>query len=222
MYPFITQKNAPALTKEERKKLFVNVKALTINKLSSTLVNNTDNIIITYLKGLISVGVVSNYTLLVNTLGALATQIFNGLTASVGNLNAIENKEKKYSFFKVLNLTNFWIYGWGTIGILFVCGDIVKLCFGNSYVLEFNIPLILAINFYMLGMQNAVWAYKNTMGLFKYGQYLLILTAVINLGLDFLLGYKWGMFGIYLASAISRLLTNTWYEPYAVFKYGFI
>lgn len=29
-----------------------------------------------------------------------------------------------------------------------------------------------------------------------------------------------GMFGIYLASAISRLLTNTWYEPYAVFKYG--
>lgn len=35
MYPFITQKNAPALTKEERKKLFVNVKALTINKLSS-------------------------------------------------------------------------------------------------------------------------------------------------------------------------------------------
>lgn len=69
-------------------------------------------------------------------------------------------------------------------------------------------------------MQNAVWAYKNTMGLFKYGQYLLILTAVINLGLDFLLGYKWGMFGIYLASAISRLLTNTWYEPYAVFKYG--
>lgn len=220
MYPFITQKNAPALTKEERKKLFVNVKALTINKLSSTLVNNTDNIIITYLKGLISVGVVSNYTLLVNTLGALATQIFNGLTASVGNLNAIENKEKKYSFFKVLNLTNFWIYGWGTIGILFVCGDIVKLCFGNSYVLEFNIPLILAINFYMLGMQNAVWAYKNTMGLFKYGQYLLILTAVINLGLDFLLGYKWGMFGIYLASAISRLLTNTWYEPYAVFKYG--
>lgn len=101
-----------------------------------------------------------------------------------------------------------------------MCGDIVKLCFGNSYVLEFNIPLILAINFYMLGMQNAVWAYKNTMGLFKYGQYLLILTAVINLGLDFLLGYKWGMFGIYLASAISRLLTNTWYEPYAVFKYG--
>ena len=220
MYPFITQKNVPALTKEERKNLFVNVKALTINKLSSTLVNNTDNIVITYLKGLISVGVVSNYTLLINTLGSLAAQIFNGLTASVGNLNAIENKEKKYRFFKVLNLTNFWIYGWGAIGILFVSGDIVKLCFGNNYVLDLSIPLILAVNFYMVGMQNAVWTYKNTMGLFKYGQYLLILTAVINLILDFVLGYMWGMFGIYLASAISRLLTNTWYEPYAVFRYG--
>ncbi len=50
MYPFITQKNAPALTKEERKKLFENVNALHINKLSSTLVNNTDNMIIIYLK----------------------------------------------------------------------------------------------------------------------------------------------------------------------------
>lgn len=29
-----------------------------------------------------------------------------------------------------------------------------------------------------------------------------------------------GIFGIYLASAIARLLTNIWYEPYAVFKYG--
>lgn len=220
MYPFIVESNAKPLSKEERRSLFVNVKALTINKLSSTLVNNTDNIVITYLKGLVSVGVASNYTLLINTLGSLAGQIFNGLTASVGNLNAIESKEKKYSFFKVLNLSNFWIYGWGAIGIVFVCGDIVQVCFGDSYVLEMNIPLILAINFYMVGMQNAVWTYKNTMGLFKYGQYLLLLTAVINLILDFIFGRRWGMFGIYLASAVSRLLTNTWYEPYAVFKYG--
>lgn len=93
-------KKCSGANKRGKKKLFVNVKALTINKLSSTLVNNTDNIIITYLKGLISVGVVSNYTLLVNTLGALATQIFNGLTASVGNLNAIENKEKSIVFLR--------------------------------------------------------------------------------------------------------------------------
>ena len=30
----------------------------------------------------------------------------------------------------------------------------------------------------------------------------------------------WGLFGILFATAISRALTNTWYDPYAVFKYG--
>ena len=220
MYPFITNTNVKPLSKSEKKNLFVNVKALTINKLSSTLVNNTDNIVITYLNGLISVGVISNYNLLISTLGSLAAQIFNGLTASVGNLNAIENSEKKYEFFKVLNLANFWIYGWGAIGILLVCGDIVNLCFGSKFVLGFEIPLILAINFYLVGMQNAVWAYKNTMGLFRYGQYLLLVTGAINLVLDFVFGYQWGMFGIFLASAVSRILTNVWYDPYAVYKYG--
>ena len=220
MYPFITNTNVKPLSKNEKKSLFINVKALTINKLSSTLVNNTDNIVITYLNGLISVGVISNYNLLISTLGSLAAQIFNGLTASVGNLNAIENSEKKYEFFKVLNLANFWIYGWGAIGILLVCGDIVNLCFGSKFVLGFEIPLILAINFYLVGMQNAVWAYKNTMGLFRYGQYLLLLTGAINLVLDFVFGYQWGMFGIFLASAVSRILTNVWYDPYAVYKYG--
>ena len=220
MYPYIAKKKVNPLSKEERKGLFINVKALTINKLCSTLVNNTDNIVITYLNGLVSVGVASNYTLLMNTLASLASQVFNGLTASVGNLNATESKEKKYSFFKVLNLSNFWIYGWGAIGIAFVSGDIVKVCFGDSYVLGMDIPLILAVNFYMVGMQNAVYAYKNTMGLFRYGQYLLLLTAAVNLVLDIVLGRIWGIFGIFLASAIARLLTNTWYEPYAVFKHG--
>ena len=158
--------------------------------------------------------------MLVSTLSSLTSQLFNSLTASVGNLNAIENEKKKYRFFKVLNLSNFWIFGWGAIGIIFVSGDIVKLCFGEKYILDMSIPFILALNFYIVGMQNAVYTYKNTMGLFRYGQYILLITASINLVLDIILGKTMGIFGIYLASAIARLLTNIWYEPYAVFKYG--
>lgn len=219
-YPFIKSNDAIPLSKDEKRVLFINIKALTINRFATILVNSTDNIVITFLDGLVSVGLASNYNLLVNTLKTLVTQLFNGLTASIGNLNAMENDEKKYRFFKLFNLTNFWIFGWGTIGIVLVSGDIVRLCFGEEYVLGTAIPIILAVNFYMVGMQNAVYAYKNTMGLFRYGQYILLITAAINLILDFVLGIKWGIFGIYLATAIARLFTNTWYEPYAVFKYG--
>lgn len=197
------------------------MRALTIWKLSGLLVNQTDNIIITYFNGLITVGLASNYTLLSGTLTSLLNLIFNGITASVGNHNALETQEHKYSLFKSINLANFWLFGWAAIGI-FVCStDLVNLLFGKNYTLSIEIPLIIAVNFYMVGMQNAVWTYKNTMGIFRQGRYLLFLTAAINLAASIWLGKIWGLFGILFASALSRLFTNTWYDPYAIHKYGF-
>ena len=219
-FPYIVGKDIKPLEKEEKHKIVRNVRALIIWKLSGLMVNSTDNIIITYFDGLIAVGLSSNYTLLSGTLTSLISQFFNGITASVGNLNAIESKEKKLSMFYNINLANFWMYGWAAIGIFVVSSDMVRLLFGETYVLPLKIPFIIALNFYMVGMQNAIWTYKNTMGLFRQGRYLLFLTATINLGCSILLGKLWGLFGILLATAISRALTNTWYDPYAVFKYG--
>lgn len=219
-FPYIAGAQIAPLEKKERKGLIQNVKALVIWKLSGLLLNSTDNIIITYFNGLSTVGLSSNYTLLSTTLNTLLNQVFGGITASVGNLNAVESKEKKLHMFKVLNLANFWLFGWASIGIFAVSSDIVRFMFGEGYVLPQEIPFVIALNFYMVGMQSAVWTYKNTMGLFRQGRYLLIVTAAINLVCSMLLGRCWGLFGILLATAISRALTNTWYDPYAVFKYG--
>lgn len=219
-FPYIVSKDIRPLEKTERSSLTRNIKALVIWKLCGLLVNSTDNIIITFFNGLATVGLSSNYTLLSNTLNALLNQLFNGITASVGNLNAIETKEKKLRIFNIINLANFWFFGWASIGIFVMSSDIVRLMFGESYVMSMEIPFVIALNFYMVGMQNAVWTYKNTMGLFRQGRYLLILTAAINLVCSLWLGKIWGVFGILFATTISRACTNTWYDPYAVFKYG--
>lgn len=219
-YPYIMSKDITPLSKDETRGLLKDVRALAIYKVTGVLVNNTDNIVITYFNGLISAGLASNYTLFSTTLNSIVQQTFNALTGSVGNLNATSDLKKRYSFFKILNLSNFWLYGWGAIGIAFVSSDLVKWFYGADYVMDIRIPIILAVNFYMIGMQQAVYTYKNTLGLFKYGQYILIFTAAINLILDIILGKALGVFGIYLATAIARVCTNTWYEPYAVFRYG--
>lgn len=219
-YPFIDNKNSPDISKEEKIKLVKDVKALTVTKLAGILVNNTDNIVITYFSGLVTTGIASNYTLLTSTINSLVNQIFGSLSASIGNLNAKESDERKYEFFSVLNLANFWIFGWATIGIICISSDIVQLCFGVEYVLHWSIPLLLAVNFYVVGMQNAVLTYKSTLGLFRYGKYILLITAAINIVGDIVLGEKYGLSGIFGATAIARLLTNAWYDPYAIFKYG--
>ena len=188
---------------------------------SGLLVNSTDNILITFFKGLATTGVASNYTLLVSTLNSLLAQVFNGLTASVGNHNAIESNEKKVEMFSFLNMMNFWIFGWAALGIIFCSSDIIKLCFGSSYVLSIKIPIIMAVNFYTVGMMNAVWTYKHTLGLFHYGRLLQIITGILNIIFSIVLGSKLGLFGILFATFLSRAFTNLWYDPYAVFVHGF-
>lgn len=220
-YPYISGNKAEPLSGEERKKLVRNVRALTIWKLSGKLVNSTDNIIITYFKGIITVGLASNYTLLSGTINTLLNSIFSSMSASIGNLNAIETKEKRLSIFNAINFMNFWLFGWASIGICVVSSDIVRVLFGESYVLGPEIPFVIALNFYMVGIQNSVWSFNNAMGLFRQGRYLLLLTAAFNLIFSIILGRVWGLFGILIATAISRLLTNTWYDSYKLFRHGF-
>lgn len=219
-YPYIKKKKAIPLKSEKKKELIVNIKAVVIIKISGMLVNSTDNIIISAIKGLASTGIVSNYTLLSNTLNGILNQLFNGITASIGNLNAVEDNQKKVQFFNIINLLNFWLFGWCAVSFAVLANDIVKICFGVEYVMPIQIAIIMALNFYTVGMQNAVWIYKNTMGLFDYGKYLILITGIINIVLSIILGKRYGVFGILLATLISRMLTNIWYDPYAVFKYG--
>lgn len=220
LYPFLKKKTEAKLENSERRSLIKNIRALMIVKLSGVLVNNTDNMIITYFSGLVTVGLSSNYTMLIGIINTILNQIFNGITASVGNLNAKESKEKKLEFFDIMNFANFWLFGFCSICIIVLINDVIRVWIGDKFILSSNISVILAINFYMVGMQNAVGTFKNTLGLFRYGRYVLLITAAINLFLSIVLGKKFGLFGILLATAIARMFTNIWYDPYAVYKYG--
>ena len=220
-HPYIVYKSIKPLSKKESHKIFKDVRDLTIYKVSGLLVNSTDNILITFFNGLATTGIASNYTLLVNTLNSLLAQIFNGLTASIGNHNASEPVEKRYQMFNFLNLMNFWIFGWAALGIYFCSSDLVQLCFGEKYVLSNEIPFVMALNFFTVGMMNAVWTYKHTLGLFHYGRFIQFFTGILNIVFSVLLGTYWGLFGILFATFIARLFTSLWYDPYAVFKYGF-
>lgn len=220
-YPYIRGKDIKPLGAEEKKSIFKDVRDLMLYKVSGVLVNGTDNIIITFFNGLATTGLASNYTLLVNTLNSLLNQVFNGITASIGNHNATESDERKYEMYSFLNFVNFWLFGWAALGIHFCSSDLVMLLFGENYVLPDNIPFIMAVSFYLSGITNVIGTYKHTMGLFHYGRFVQLFTALLNVFFSILLGKYWGLFGILLATVIARACTHLWYTPYVVYKYAF-
>lgn len=220
LYPFLKNNRHERIDDSTRESLVKNVRALVIIKISGMLVTSTDNIIINIFKGLSVTGITSNYALLSNTVNAVLTQVFNGITASVGNFNTLGSRDEQYSLFKKVNFLNFWFYGWSAICLVILSNPFIRIIWGEEYAASMLIPIAIGVNLYVLGMQNATWTFKSTLGLFNYGKYVLLITALLNLGLSCFLGKIWGVFGILIATSIARCCTNVWYEPYAVFKYG--
>lgn len=216
-YPFLSQYKNAEVDKEVKDQIWSNLKSTALVKIGGLMVNNTSNIVLNYFSGLKSVGLLSNYTLLIGLASGLIMQVFASLTGSIANVNAKESLEKKREVFAIVNFANFWVYGLASISIILLMNDFITVWIGKEYTLSYAVVLVLALNFYMVGMQNAVWTFKSTFGLFKEGRWLVIGTAIINLALSFILGSYFGLFGILLSIAIARAVTNSWYDPYIVF-----
>lgn len=216
-YAYLRPLTAQNLSKSDKKELYTNVWALSVQRLGGVLVNSTDNILISYLVNIASVGLLSNYLLLTKVFESLFGNLMISVTAGIGNFNSLEKKEDTKKLFDNLQFMMFLIYGWVTVGIIVMAGDVIEFLFGSDYRMSKNIAVILGINFYMVGMQSVLWTFRSAMGLFNYKKYILLVTALINLVLSYLLGIYWGVFGVLLATAIARLFTNWWWDPVVLF-----
>ena len=221
MFPILKEKDIKPLAKEKVDRMFKNVKDIFITSVAGRLVNSTDNIIITAFGGLASTGLNSNYALLYATLITFTTKVQLGIKASVGNVNAIDSKEKRLQLFDEIHFTFFWMYFWCACCFIMLVQDVIGIFFGKNYVMSFSIAVITGLNFYVAEEGTVVDIFKTTMGLFSKGKYSSVATGIINIILSILLGKYYGVEGILLATFISRMLTTRWYFPYVTFKHGF-
>lgn len=220
IFPFLKKKDVEPLEEKEKKKIKENVSALILYKIGTLSLNSTDNIIISTFVGVKMVGVYSNYLLLQTSITGILSTIFNNLTASIGNMNAKESNDKKYFMFRVINLATFWFYAVCSI-CLFVCmTPFIKIWIGTEYVLPMSVTLIIAINTYIAGMLFAPFNYRQTMGIFTEGKMRPIISAIINIVVSIVFAKVWGLAGVLWGTAIARLTTNVWFDPYLVFKRG--
>lgn len=158
--------------------------------------------------------------MLQTSVSAFLTTVFNNLTASIGNLNAKETREKRIFMFNVINLATFWFYAVCSI-CLFVCmTPFIRVWIGADYVLPISVSLIIAVNMYIGGMLFAPFNYRQTMGIFVEGKWRPIISAIINIVVSIIFAKWWGIAGVLWGTAVARLTTNVWFDPYLVFKRG--
>lgn len=219
-YPFLSESNHLKIDVEVRKRIRKNVQASFLSKIGGVMVNGTDNLFISYFVGLALLGKFSNYVMLFALVNSMLMIIFANIKSSVANLVTKESLERQREVFRTLNFLNFIFFGTSALLIFFCINNFISVWVGEQYVLPTDIPFLLAINFFIVGMQNGFWTFKGAYGFFTYGQYLVLGTATINLILSYFLGLQYGIVGILAATAIARFFTNFWYDPYIVLKFG--
>lgn len=220
-YPEYFRKNEQSILEEqEKKKLFKNIKALFIHRMSYFLVNGTDNIILSKFMGLAATGVFSNYNLIFNNVFQFFTIPISAITTTVGNFVACESSESARNMFWKLNFASHWLAVVCGCCLMNLSSSFIELFFGKQYVLANAVPIIMTINFYLNVMRQTVNAYKDVKGLFWQDRFKPIIESVINLLVGILLVGKVGVISVLLGTTISALVACI-IEVHIIYKYGF-
>lgn len=220
LYPFLKDHKKEKLEKETKKEISKNIVAMTIHKIGGVVVKSTDNIILSKFVGLTPVAIYSNYYLIINAVNTVLMQVFNSITASVGNLNVTENKKKLTDIFEKIFFVNFWIYSFSSICLYILLNHFINIWIGNNYLFSVSIVTIIVINFYITGMRNTVLTYRDALGLYWQDRYKAIFESIINIVASIIFVKMFGTFGVFLGTFISSITTCLWVEPYVLYKYG--
>ena len=220
-YPFIKGKEVEKLSREERKSILQNISALFLHRIGNVIVNGTDNLIISKMLGVTMVGMYSNYYLIIGAINSFTNIVYNAITASIGNLNATESKEKNYMVYKNVLFSNFWLGGFCAISLIILLNPFISLWIGKEYTLNILVVLVIVVNSYFTIIRKTTLVFRNAMGLFWKDRYKPLLESVINLVVSIFLTYKFGLIGVFLGTVVSTLTTSFWIEPWVLYKYGF-
>jgi O-antigen/teichoic acid export membrane protein len=216
-YPFLKDKNVEKLSKEETDKIKVNVKALIMHKLGEISIYQTDNIIISSFVSVKIVGLISNYSLIINSVWIFIGSIFSSATASLGNLIANDSEEKQYLIFKVYRLISFWLIGFSTIAFYILTEPFITLWIGNNNLIDKVSFALIILNYYLAGDRTAAINMKQAAGNYKDDRYVSLFQGITNLIISMVLVSIVGLPGVYIGTILSSLIPNI-VRPYMLYK----
>lgn len=206
------------LADEEKRGVFSNMSSVFLYKIAWSLLNGTDNILISIICGTVFVGYYSNYLSITGHLDSFIALLFTSLTASVGNLIATASADRRYKTFQAMQMVSFWICGVVVVCLFYLTQDFMYLWLGEQYILDDLTLYAIILNTFFTNCMRPVWTYREGTGMYRQIRYIMFVTAIVNLILSVLLGKWLGLSGILFATSISKLSTYFWYEPNILFR----
>lgn len=219
MYPYLKKRMKVKLTKDKKNEIIKNVSATALHKLGAVIIFGTDNILISKLFGLVSVGLYSNYYMIISTLTGFSGQIQESVIASVGNLGVTSDEKEIKEVFEQYLFVVFWIFGFTSICMFCLFNPFIKIWIGEKYLFNIYTVFVLSFNYFISGFRSAAATFDNAFGLFWNTRFLPVTEGILNIVLSIVFAKNFGLIGIFLGTMVSSFCTGLFVEPYVLYKY---
>ena len=218
-YPYL-KKCRQFPSRAECRHIVKNIGAMSMHRLATVIVSSTDNMIMTAYIGLTTVGVYSNYRLVISGINNLLGKVASAFAGSIGNLCATEESDKVYEVYRVLDFGMFLLFGYVAGGLALLFNAFIRIWCGEGYLFPTTVVMMMVIQFYLAGMRQINLQFRSAMGLFWEDRYKAVFEAAINLIASLFLVRRYGVAGVIGGTIISTLTTCFWMEPYVLLRYG--
>lgn len=210
--------NKSKLSNTEIFQIYKDTGAMLCHRIGSTIVNSTDNIIMSMYVGTVAVGLYSNYYMIIQIIQNMMNNLLGSFTASIGNHALSVNHKDRYELYKKLRFANMWISTFCTSSLYLLINPFIQVVWGDELVFSKDIVLILCLNFFLYSSRIVNGSFSNAAGMFVYDRMRPLIEAILNLGISVILAQKLGISGVFLGTILSSLFTVWWREPYLLYK----
>ncbi|MBR8702623.1 lipopolysaccharide biosynthesis protein [Porphyromonas levii] len=221
LYSYMVRKEFPwlevsiSLGKKVRRSypvILTKVKQLFFHKIGTFVLFQSSPLVIYGFTTLTMVAIYGNYMLVINGCIALLGAVFNGITPILGNLATEKNKAKELDIFNQFILVRFFLGAIVTFGIIMGADDFVTLWVGDEYMMP-KVPFLLLASISYIQMTRPFDFFLSAYGRFE-DIWAPVIEAAINLGGSILLGYFFGLTGIFIGILLSLLVIVVGWKGY--------
>ena len=196
------------------------IKQLFVHKIGGVVLTQTSPIIISALISFTMVTKYTNYALITTYILAFLVALFNGMSASVGNLVAEGDHDRIIKVFRELFSSRFLIIAPASYCFFRLASPFISLWLGEEFVLESLVILEITLLFFIQANRCTVDNFINAYGIFR-DVWAPVTEAFINIVFSVVLGLRWGLPGILAGVLLSQILIIFIWKPILLYRFGF-
>lgn len=218
-YPFLKHVPKNKNVGDLRGRLLRNIKNVFLYRIGATIMNSTDNILISVLIGTTVVGIYSNYILIITNLTSLLSFFSQAIMTAMGNFGVDADLKKRELVFRSSMLIYAGIASFSTGCIVSMMQDFMTFWLRDErFLLSGAFVWVLAVKLFIDIITSPNWTFRESAGLFREVRTIMLIAAIINLILSVVLAIPFGLSGIIIATSLSKIVTLFWYEPRTFYR----